>query len=169
MDTPRNNSKQSAITTSRMCWYLQLCLQSQLRWLSRRPVRKSHRFSGDLYANVGLTRGTNISSTLTTAGIRKPLFHPERLGTWRWIFARLLSDIVYNKSSSWAEESLVAAHDTWLRLLSASKVQAFSSGFSGDTFDDEFGCDYSIPCGLPLAGSLLFTPKNHRFITEYDS
>ena len=58
VDTPRNNSKQSAITTSRMCWYLQTCLQSQLRWWSRRPVSKSHRFSGDLYANVG----TNISS-----------------------------------------------------------------------------------------------------------
>ena len=74
------------LTHRRMCWYLQTCLQSQLRWLSRRPVSKSHRFSGDLYTNVVLTRNTNISSTasrsvtLTTAGIRTPFdgpsFHP---------------------------------------------------------------------------------------------
>ena len=74
------------LTPRRMCWYLQTCLQSQLRWLSRRPVSKSHRFSGDLYTNVVLTRGTNISFTasrsvtLTTAGIRTPFdgpsFHP---------------------------------------------------------------------------------------------
>ena len=49
-------------------------------------AKKSHRFRGDLYANVLLTRGTNISSraprsvTLTTARIRTPIvgpsFHP---------------------------------------------------------------------------------------------
>lgn len=62
------------------------------------------------------------------------------------------------------EESPVAARDTRLRLLNASRVPAFSSGFSGDTFDVEFGCDFSIPCDfirgpLPLAGSSLFTPR----------
>ena len=74
------------------------------------------------------------------------------------------------RSNSWmvnlkagAEESPVAAHDTWLCLLSASQVLTFSSFFSRDTFDDEFGYDFSIPYGLPLAGSSLFTPKNHRF------
>ena len=63
---------------------LRLFFQSQLRWLSRRPVSRSHRFSGDLYANVMLTRGTNISSsaprsvTLTTARIRTSIDDPTR-------------------------------------------------------------------------------------------
>ena len=83
---PSRASRNVTLTPRRMCWYPQTCLQSQLRWLSRRPVSKSHRFSGDLYTNVVLTRGTNISSTasrsvtLTTAGIRTPFdgpsFHP---------------------------------------------------------------------------------------------
>ena len=85
---PSRASRNVTLTLRKMCWYLQTCLQSQLRWLSRRPVSKSHRFSGDLYANVMLTRGTNISSsaprsvTLTTARIRTPIdgpsFHPPR-------------------------------------------------------------------------------------------
>ena len=45
--TPCTSGEPSANTSSRMCPYRQTCAQSQLRWLSRRPVSKRHRFSAD--------------------------------------------------------------------------------------------------------------------------
>ena len=87
---------------------------------------------GKLASVCGLSVVLDLACSLSCRRVSCRIYDEVNGNITRYVSVRSASWMVYLKAGF--EESPVTAHDIGLRLLSASRVPAFPSGFFGNTF-----------------------------------